>query len=197
MPIPAVNKLTSSNAMNRPGVFLLSLLCALLPGCSIQWGAQIQWDANKQILLSEKSQVQMRALQTRVYDTTDRNLIMRAIASTLQDLYFDIDVLDEKLGLISGKKLYQSNSGWQKHPSYYTYKTDKLMIFSVNYRTYGPFQYRNDLTRISITLRPRGETQLLVRTSIQHNIRAVEDPEVYQHFYKLLGQSLFLAAETP
>ena len=164
----------------------------------MQWGAEIQWNSKDQILMSEASQVKMRSLQTRVYDTTDQDKIMRSVVSTLQDLYFDIDVLDPDLGLISGKRLYQSGSAWANHPSYYTYKTDKLIIFSSNnsnYRTYGPFHYRDDLTRISVTIRPRGETQLMVRSSIQHNIRAIEEAKVYQNFFKLLEQSLFLSAE--
>ena len=81
----------------------------------------------------------------------------------------------------------------ENYPTYYTYKTDNLVIFSTNYRTYGPFQYRNDLIRISVTIRPKGETQLKVRASIQHNIRAIEEPEVYQRFFKLLGKSQFLS----
>ena len=164
-----------------------------IQACAMQWGAAIQWDSKDQILMSESSQVKMRSIQTRIYDTTDKEQIMRSIISTLQDLYFDLDVIDQESGIISGKKLYQSGGGWENHPTYYTYKTDNLVIFSTNYRTYGPFQYRNDLTRISVTIRPKGETQLKVRASIQHNIRAVEDPEVYQRFFKLLGESQFLS----
>ncbi len=166
-----------------------------LPACAMQLGAEIQWNSKDQILMSEKSQVKMRSIQTRVFDTTNRAVIMRAIISSLQDLYFDIDVIDHESGIISGKKLYQSGDGWENNPTYYSYKTDNLVIFSSNYRTYGPFQYRNNLTRISVTIRPKGETQLNVRASLQHNIRAIEDPEIYQNFFKLLGQSQFLSTE--
>ncbi|MCF6252223.1 MAG: hypothetical protein L3J75_13285 [Methylococcaceae bacterium] len=166
----------------------------LLPGCAMQWGAAIQWNSKDQILMSESSQVKMRSIQTRVFDTTDKDKLMRAIINTLQDLYFDIDVMDGEFGIVSGKKLYQSGSAWQNNPTYYTYKTDNLVIFSTNYRTYGPFQYRNDLTRISVTIRPKGEVQLMVRTSIQHNLYAVEDPEVYQSFFRLLEGAVFLSA---
>ncbi len=176
--------------------YLLALgISFLLPGCAMQWGAAIQWDSKDQILMSENSQVKMRSIQTRVFDTTDKDKLMRAIISTLQDLYFDIGVMDDETGIVSGKKLYQSGSAWQNNPTYYTYKTDNLVIFSTNYRTYGPFQYRNDLTRISVTIRPKGETQLMVRTSIQHNLYAVEAPEVYQSFFKLLEKAVFLSAE--
>ena len=176
--------------------FLLVLGASLLgQGCAMQWGAEIQWNSRDQILMSEDSQVKMRALQTRVYDTTDKRKTMQAVIYTMQDLFFDIDVLDEELGVLSGKKLFNTNGVWENHPSYYNYKTDSLMIFQRNYRTYGPFQYRNDLTRITVTIRPKGKTRLMVRASIQYKIRAVEDSELYQKFFKTLGQSMFISAQ--
>ena len=175
-------------------VFILGL-SLLLQGCAMQWGAEIQWNSKSQVLMSEDSQVKMRALQTQVFDTTDKEKTMRAVVSTLQDLFFDIDVLDNELWVLSAKKMYPSTVGWENNPSYYNYKTDSLILFSRNYRTYGPFQYRNDLTRITVTIRPKGKTQLRVRASIQYNIRAVEDPEIYQTFFKTLRQSMFLSAQ--
>ena len=175
--------------------YLFVLISSLfLHACAMQLGAEIQWNSKDQILLSESSQVKMRSIQTRVFDTTDRDKIMRAVISTLQDLYFDLDVIDHESGIVTGKKLYQSGGAWENNPTYYTYKTDNLVIFSNNYRTYGPFQYRNNLTRLSVSIRPKGETQLRVRASIQHNIRAIEEPEIYQQFFKLLRESQFLAS---
>ncbi len=165
-----------------------------IQSCAMQLGAEIQWDSRDQILISESSQVKMRSIQTRVYETTDSDKLMRAIIATLQDLHFDLDLVDNESGIITGKKLYRSGGAWENNPTYYTYDTDDLIIFSTNYRTYGPFQYRNDLTRISVTIRPKGTTQLNVRANIQHNLRAVEDPKVYQHFFKLLTESQFLSS---
>lgn len=180
---------------NRTKLCILLLVLSLAAqGCVMQWGAKIQWSSKTQVLMSESSQVKIRSMQTQVFDTRDKQRIMQGVISTLQDLDFSIDVLDEDLGIISGKKLYQSGSGWADHPTYYRYRTDQLIIFSSNYRTYGPFQYRNDLTRVTVTVRPREETQLLVRASLQHNIQAVEDPEIYQTFFKRLRNSLFLTA---
>jgi hypothetical protein len=178
------------------GRFALVLLVSLMfQGCAMQWGAEIQWSSSSQILMSEDSQVKLRSIQTRVFDTTDRAQIMRVAVATMQDLFFDIDVLDEELGIISGKKWFNHNSSWADHPSYYLYQTDELLIFNTNFRSWGPFNYRKDLTRMTITVRPKEKTRLLVRASVQYDIRAVEDPEMYQKFFKTLGQSLFLAAE--
>jgi hypothetical protein len=176
--------------------FVLVLLVSLMfQGCAMQWGAEIQWDARSQILMSEDSQVKLRSIQSRVFDTTDRTKILRAAVATMQDLFFDIDVLDEELGIVSGKKWFNHDSPWADHPTYYLYETDKLLIFNTNFRSWGPFNYRNDLTRMTVTVRPKEKTRLLVRASVQYNIRAVEDPEMYQKFFKTLSQSLFLAAE--
>jgi hypothetical protein len=178
------------------GRFALVLFMSLMfQGCTMQWGAGIQWNSQSQILMSEDSQVKLRSIQTRVFDTTDRVKIMRAVVATMQDLFFDIDVLDEDLGVVSGKKLFNPANSWADHPTYYLYKTDELIIFNTNFRTWGPFNYRNDLARITVTIRSKEKTRSLVRASLQYNIRAVEDPDMYQKFFKSLGQSLFLSAK--
>ena len=49
--------------------------------------------------------------------------------------------------------------------------------------------------RLTVTVRPRGTTQLLVRASAQYNITPVEDPEPYQQFFAALEKSVFLTAQ--
>ena len=166
----------------------------MLPGC-MEWGSQIQWDSRSQILMSDDSQVTLRSLQTRVLETTDRTKILRAVVAAMQDLAFDIDVLDEDLGVVSGKKWFNSHSFWADHPTYNRYQTDELLIFNTNFQTWGPFEYRNDLVRLTVTVRPKEQTRSLVRASIQHRLRAVEDPQTYEAFFKTLDRSLFLTGE--
>jgi len=171
---------------------LIGMVSIILSACSTYGASSLQWDSKKQILISEKSQVKLRAIQTRIFDTTNQEKVMLAIVSLMQDLYFDIDVIENDLGIISGKKLYKNVHFFENDPSYFTYKTDNLISFSRNYRTYGPFQYRSDLIRLSVTIRPKGETQLIVRANIQYSINAVETPEIYQKFFKLLHSSIFI-----
>jgi hypothetical protein len=172
----------------------------MLQGCVNQWGAGLQMDSKSQILMSNSSQVRLRSIQSRVFDTTDKLKIMNAAVAAMQDLYFNIDVMDEDLGVISGKRLFHDDDKPVTDPTYYSYRTDELIIFNTNFRTWGPFKYRHDLTRMTVTVRPKEETRSLVRASVQYAIRAVEDPEVYQQLFKMLEQSLFLAGqldETP
>jgi hypothetical protein len=104
------------------------------------------------------SQVQIRSIQSRVFDTTDRVKTLRTIMATLQDLGFVIDEANETLGTVTATKL------------------DRYEL------------------RMTVSVRPRGETQLLVRANIQYQITPIYDPEPYQEFFASLQKAMFLAA---
>ena len=120
--------------------------------------AACQTDSRRQVLASSESQLALRQIQTRAFDTTDRERMLRTVIATLQDLSFVVDKADATLGSVSGTKL----NGYQ--------------------------------LRMTVTVRPRGETQLLVRANAQYNLTAVEDPEPYQQFFAALEKSVFLTA---
>lgn len=120
--------------------------------------AACQTDSRDQVLATSQSQLALRQIQSRAFDTTDRDRMLRTVISTLQDLSFVIDKADATLGSVSGTKL----DGYQ--------------------------------LRMTVTVRPRGETQLIVRANAQYNITPVEDPEPYQQFFAALEKSVFLTA---
>jgi hypothetical protein len=151
-----------------------------------------QWDSHEQIWLSEESQVKLRAAQSRVFDTTDRMRMLTAIVSTLQDLDFKLEVLDEELGVVSAKKFVENERIYGIDLSYLLYQPDALLVLNRNYRTWGPFYHRNNLVRVTATVRKRNNAQLIVRASAQYYLRAVEDPVPYQKFFRALEQALFL-----
>ncbi|HYD32556.1 MAG TPA: hypothetical protein VEB64_17065 [Azospirillaceae bacterium] len=49
--------------------------------------------------------------------------------------------------------------------------------------------------RMTVSLRPRGQAQTVVRANAQYNIVAVEDPQPYQQFFAALEKALFLTAQ--
>lgn len=172
-------------------------LALIVTGCSpYEWRHQNQWESRDQIWLSEASQVKVRAAQSRVFDTTDRTKTLQAIVSTFQDIGFAVEVLDEELGIVSGKKFEDYETPQLGDPSYYAYRDDGLLILTKQYRSWGPFYHRSDLVRLTVTVRPRGEIQLVVRASAQYYLKAIEDPEPYQKFFRTLEQSLFVQANT-
>ena len=117
-----------------------------------------QMNSRDQVLASDKSQVQLRAVSTRAFDTTDRNLTVRNVIATLQDLGFVVDKADEALGTVSATKM----AGY--------------------------------ILRITVTVRPRGQRQMVVRASAQYNMEAVSDATPYQQFFAALEKTMFLTA---
>lgn len=177
----------------RTALAALCLCLTILPACSpYEMRHENQSDARAQIWLSEESQVKIRAAQTRVFDTTDHGNMLRAIVMTLQDLNCKIEVLDEDLGIVSAKKYVDLEQSAFIDPSYLLYRPDTLLFLTRHYRSWGPFHHRSDLVRLTVTIRDRNATQLVVRASAQFYLRAVEDPLPYQHFFRTLEQALFL-----
>jgi hypothetical protein len=129
------------------GIFIASVL--LFSACAT---------TQQRLLDSESSQVQLRSIQTRAFDTTDREKTLRTVMATLQDLGFVLDKADATLGTVSATKL------------------------------------KNYALRMTVTVRPRGETQLLVRANAQYNVHPVTDPEPYQQFFTSLEKAMFLTA---
>lgn len=64
-----------------------------------------QTDSKTQVLATSESQVKLRAMQSRSFDTGDRDRTLRTVIATLQDLGFVIDKADETLGSVSATKL--------------------------------------------------------------------------------------------
>jgi len=130
------------------------LIAASFQGCAMGTASR------QELLGTDESQVKLRSIQTRAFDTNDKSKTLRAIISTMQDLDFVLDKADETVGTITGTKYHKNRS----------------------------------LT-VTVTVRPKGETQMLVRANAQFGLKAVESPEPYQDFFIALEKSMFLAAQ--
>jgi hypothetical protein len=171
--------------------FACALLLGFAAGCGYHDRHEVMSDSTSQIWLSEESQVKVRNAQSRVFDTTDKIAMIEAIVATLQDIGFQIEVLDETLGIVSAKRyLDLERPADSLLPTYLLYDEESLVVLNRNYRTWGPFQRRSDLVRLTVTVRTRNEAQLIVRASAQYYLRPVEEPESYQQFYAALEKTL-------
>jgi len=107
----------------------------------------------------DQSQLELRSIQTRVFDTTDRPKTLRTVIATLQDLGFVVDDANDELGTVSATKL----EGYA--------------------------------LRVTVTVRPRGETQMLVRANAQYQRDTVADPLPYRNFFVALEKAMFRTAQ--
>lgn len=48
--------------------------------------------------------------------------------------------------------------------------------------------------KMTVTTRPRGDSQMIVRANAQYGLKAVDEPEPYQNFFAALSKSMFLEA---
>jgi hypothetical protein len=180
--------------LGRLNHWLFVGLCLLLQGCPMPYELRHanQWDSREQIWLSEESQVKIRTTQSRVFDISDRRRMLATIVSSMQDLDFKVEVLDEELGVVSGKKYIENELIYGVDLSYLLYQPDALLVLNRHDRTWGPFHHRSNLVRFTVTVRKRNESQLVVRASAQFYLRPIEDPIPYQHFFRALEQAIFL-----
>jgi len=130
-----------------PFLFLSFLLIA---GCVV---------GRTSAFIAKDSQVALRSIQTRAFDTTDKKMMMQTVISTMQDLDFVIDKADLILGSVTGTKFLGQTT-----------------------------------VKMTVTVRPRGTKQLLVRANARRGIKAVSDAETYQDFFTALEKALFLTA---
>jgi hypothetical protein len=130
------------------------LCCAaagLLAGCAS--------GVDPRLLGSSDSQVKLRVIQSRAFDSGDMVRTLKTVMATLQDLGFVLDKADGNLGTVSGTKL-------------------------------------NDYAlRITVTVRPRGDQQVVVRANAQLDQQTIGDPKPYQQFFAALEKAMFLTAQ--
>ena len=72
------------------GLLLCTVACVAPPTQKIMAGA---------------GQVELRSFQSRTFESTDRDRMLRTVIATLQDLGFIIDQADDTLGVVTGTKL--------------------------------------------------------------------------------------------
>ena len=58
----------------------------------------------RQLAKMDTSQLNLRSMQTRAFDTTDKKKALRSVISALQDFDFLIDEINQDLGLVSATR---------------------------------------------------------------------------------------------
>lgn len=147
--------------------------------------------------LSPESLAQ-RQIQTRKYETKDEARILAACAALLQDMGFNIDESETKLGLISSSKMRTAvNAGQQVAAG----------LVALLGGGYMPTDKEQKM-RVSVVTRPAGKhgEYIAVRVTFQRIVwndqgqvtksESLGDPEIYQEFFDKLSKAIFLEAHT-
>ena len=171
------------------------VMCSLsaLGGC-----ASIPKDA---LVLSPDS-LERRQLQTRRIDGIDEGKLLSATAGVLQDLGFNIDESETRLGVIVASKDRSAVTGGQ------VLGAVLVALFGGGYTSIDKTQK----IRVSVVTRPAlaeggvplANTQL-IRITIQRivtntsglvtRIESIEEPVIYQEFFDRLSKSVFLEVQ--
>ena len=172
---------------------LLAIMVLVLTSC----GSSIPKDAFK---LTPKL-LQKRVLKTRKYEGISEVDILSASAGVLQDLGFNIDESESKLGLIVGSKVRDATEigqevwWWTKalllRWTAFTDETDDYQKFRASV-VIRPISKDNDKTHyVSVTFQ-RIVWDTADKISKQETLN---EPEIYQEFFDRLSKSVFLEGQ--
>ncbi len=142
----------------------------------------------------------LRSLQSRRFDTSDETQMLQAVAGVLQDLGFQIDESRPSVGLVAGSKDRSAVEAGQVAAQML------LVLLAAAARSqHRAVLDRDQRIRIAVVVRPAREPNALsARATMQRvvtntdnrlsRIETLDDPALYQEFFNLLSQSLFLTA---
>lgn len=141
-----------------------------------------------------------RQLQTRRFDGTNEKAILAASAGVLQDLGFNLDESETRLGLVVASK----------ERSAYSASQITVAIIAAAFGVTESVDKRQKI-RVSLVVRPADNNSkpadardFVVRITFQRiiwntagqvtHILAIDEPDIYQQFFDKLSKSLFLTA---
>jgi len=168
--------------------FIISIL--IMTGCQ----TTIPKDA---LSLSPESLTQ-RQLETRKYETKDEAKILAACAGLLQDMGFNLDESETKLGVITSSKTRSAVSAGQQVGAVF------VALLGGGYMPTD----KEQKMRASVITRPVGEHggYIMVRVTFQRIVwntqgqvtksESLTDPKIYQEFFDKLSKSIFLEAQS-
>ncbi len=168
---------------------LLLICISLLVGCQ----PTIPKDA---LTLSTESLAE-RQLETRKYETNDEAKILAACAALLQDMGFNLDESETKLGLITSSKMRSAVSGGEVFAA--------ILVAALGGGSM-PIDKQQKM-RACVVTRHCGENgnNIAVRVTFQRVVwntqgqvtksESLTDPSIYKEFFSKLSKSIFLEGQ--
>jgi PBP1b-binding outer membrane lipoprotein LpoB len=163
--------------MNYLRISLAIIASMMLSGCA-------HYDSSDSTL----TQLQIREIQSRDFDTANTKLVMKSIMNVLQDEGYIIKNAVVDLGLINAEKTINvedtttailmvlcanSNARWDKHA---------ILEASANVSEFG------STTRVRINF----QTKTLDNYGCPKNVVTIKDPRIYQYFFEKVSKGIFI-----
>jgi len=149
-----------------------------------------------------ESSVEVRALQTRRFKVESADVIFAATVSALQDLEYNIDVLQVPLGVITASKIADADNSLEKTG---LFMMDFLCFMSMSGDcTASDTAQDHFVISMTMIVLPSlsNSDEYVVRVTLQRalinkagqirNLERIEDPEIYQRLFSSLSKSLFI-----
>jgi uncharacterized protein (DUF1786 family) len=163
----------------RRGIILLLLAVLGLSGCATGGGAPPQ------------TQLQIREFQTRIYETKDTRLVMKALLNVLQDEGFIVKEANSDLGFLTGSRevdvedkgkafvsrlVHGANARWDKN---------SIIEVTANVSEHG------EQTRVRVNF----QAKTLNNMGLVSKIRPMGDEAYYQEFFAKVDKGIFIEKE--
>lgn len=139
----------------------------------------------------EMSQLEVRQLQSKEYQTTDEKAVMKAMIASLQDEGFIINTANPELGLVTATlevgREDPNTKFWARfwNGPAATYETVKRLESSVTVQKLDP------VTRVRINI----VAKMMTNSGGVVWSQPVYDPDVYQKIFSKVDKSIFLGKE--
>lgn len=153
-------------------------------------------DASRVLNLSADS-MEQRQLQSRKFVDIEEEKVLAACVHVLQDLGFNIDNTESKLGLVKGSKSREAVEGGQM--------AGKILVAALFGVDVPIDKNQNMISSIVVSSGSQLKTSI-VRVTFSRIVwndknavskaERLEDPQIYQEFYEKLSKSLFLEAQS-
>ena len=135
-------------------------------------------------------------MQARRFGTKDEEKLQRAGAQVLQDLGFQIDESETKLGLLVASKSRDATEAGQ---------IVGAIVLALLVGAHMPTDKHQKIRASMVTKLVDNGSDTMVRITFQRVVwntqnqvsknEGINDPKIYQEFFDKLGQSVFLSAE--
>lgn len=169
-------------------IFLVAVFVLILVATPVQAKKNFSY---KTAPPPQKTQLEKRQFQTREYDSTDKNMIMKAMLNVLQDEGFIVNNANPLLGFISGEKEFDLNDrsidiqkefGTSKGSLNWSGVRVAVIEATANVTEYGK----------QIRVRINFKRKLLNVYGNAQSIDEIEDEKYYQEFFAEVDKAIFL-----